>query len=105
MRYFCIMSGLRGCYMPDSVYSIAVKTRRELKDALAGEYHFQDHEGTAPARKREIASVAAALWRRSHEDRDSYLSNVIPTGPGYGIHINPISRAEYLEAQRNEEEF
>ena len=98
MRYFAIMIGLRGCYMPDSSYAVKVATRRELRGILQDEYNATAPED-APARKREIASVAAALWRRRPTDRDSYLSTVLPTGPGYGIQVNPISRAEYLEAR------
>lgn len=102
MRYFCVMNGLRGCYMPDSVYVLAVQTRRELKSAIEDEYDFAiGDEG--PARRREIASVAAALWRRSWRDRDSHLSTVIPTTDGCGIQINPISRAEYLASRENED--
>lgn len=101
MRYFNILIGLRGCYMPDSAYVVAVKTRRDLKSILASEYKMYADE-SAPTRKREIASVAATLWRRSPRDRDSHLSTVIPTGPGYGIQVSPTTRANYLESLESE---
>ncbi len=108
MRYFVIMNGLRGCYMPDSVYTLAVKTRSELKSALESEYDFatdcEDEKGDyPPRRRREIASAAAALWRRSWRDRDSHLSTVIPTTNGSGIQVNPVSRVEYLASKESEE--
>lgn len=108
-RYFIIVSALRGCYMPDSVHAVAVKSRREIKGILESEYDSwadsaEDENGRfPPARRRAIASVAAALWRRSWRDRDSYLSTVLPTAPGCGIQVNPISRAEYLAARGSDE--
>jgi hypothetical protein len=96
------MVGLRGCYMPDSSYAVSVKTRRELKDLLTEEYdRCVSEDDPAPRSKREIASVAAALWRRHWRDRDSYLSTALATGPGYGIQVSPISGAEY-RASREE---
>ena len=110
MRYFVIMNGLRGCFMPDSVHAVAVKTRRELKGIIADEYdswaadYSEDENGRfSPARRREIASVAAALWRRSYRDRDAHLSTVMPTAEGYGIQINPISGAEYRAMMKESE--
>jgi hypothetical protein len=102
MRYFAVMTGLRGCYMPDESYAAAVKTRRELKILITDEYDRCVGD-EAPARRRDIASVAAALWRRRPTDRDSYLSTVMPAGEGYGVQLNPISREEYLQAERNRE--
>jgi hypothetical protein len=102
-RYFCVMIGLRGCYMPDSSFAIKVETRRELKQLLAEEAYPGDCQDGPSA--RTIASVAAACWRRRPTDRDSYLSTVLPTGPGYGIQINPITRNEYLDAQEAADAF
>lgn len=109
MRYFTIMTGLRGCYMPDDVFAVAVNTRRQLKSILLEQRDFAtDHERTIAemrrdgdhyATDREVASVAAALWRRKPTDRDAHLSTVIPYGrdAAFGIQVNPIMRSEYLE--------
>ena len=105
MRYFSVMVGLRGCYMPDSVYPIAVKTRRELKTLIETEAKYcgnDDEDDGRPPSKRDFASVAAALWRRNWRDRDAYLSTVLPIAPGYGIQINPISGAEYRATKESE---
>jgi hypothetical protein len=97
MRYFIVMIGLRGCYIPDSSRGVAVKTRRELKELLTDEAKYATNYGESSPMpsKRDIAAVAAALWRRSYKDRDHYLSTVLPTGEGYGIQVNPISGVEY----------
>jgi hypothetical protein len=106
------MTGLRGCYMPDDSYSVAVSTRRALKAILRDESdRMTDNDMTREECRaasqlyrhsdRDIASVAAALWRRRPTDRDSYLSTVLPygTNDAFGIQVNPITRDEYLEAQ------
>lgn len=115
MRYYNIMTGLRGCYMPDDSFAVAVTTRRELKSVLLEQRDFtRGHEhsvaemradGDHYASDRDVASVAAALWRRKPTDRDSYLSTVIPYGrdASCGIQVNPIARAEYLKMQNRDD--
>ena len=62
--YFHIMHGLRGCYMPDGdPFVVAVKTRRELKDAIASEAETLRTEITLGLSKRAIAAFAAMCWR------------------------------------------
>lgn len=88
-RYFHITHGLRGCYMPDSVWIARVETRRELKDII--------HAECEDMSKRNVAWLAAQVWRKGNVG-----SYVVPTGPGYGLHVMQASRAEYLESQKGE---
>jgi len=97
MRYFHIMTGLRGCYMPDSVYMIAVKTRREVKAALESEAQ-SIRDSWAGCSKRAIAELAAGIWR----DKKAGLPYCSPYGPRgkyppYGLMIGNATRAEWLE--------
>ena len=99
MAYFTIYQGLRGCYMPDSAYTIKADTRRELKSALESEaYDIRDAGGVGLS-KRAIASLAADAWRErkrscelvapyrwAHQDSYPYALEVF-TG---------ASRADYL---------
>lgn len=110
MRYFHIMTGLRGCYMPDNAYVIACNTRRELKDVLASECDNQITEGYQGGSKRAIASIAALAWRR----KDYGLPHVIPYGPKperigeranypYGVFVSLATRREWKEYQASTE--
>lgn len=84
-RYFHIMHGLRGCYMPDSAWIVRVETRRELKEVIRAE--------SEDVSERNIAWLAARVWRKGNTGL-----YVVPTGPGYGLHATQATRAEYLEA-------
>jgi hypothetical protein len=89
-RYFNIMSGLRGCYMPDSAYTVRVDTRKELKAILADCAEYLDGPGLS---KRNIAWLAAQVWRGK--------DGLLPCGNGYhrGLECVQATRAEYLENQ------
>lgn len=98
MRYFAILSGLRGCYMPDSGSIVAVRTRRELKNAIENEAHSYRDAGFTGASKRAIAATAAAAWRNR-----GWREVVLPLAPSHarnnychGIAISNATRAEYL---------
>lgn len=107
MRYFNISTGLRGCYMPDSSYVIAVSTRRELKSVLEAEarnYADADYIGGS---KRAIAHIAALAWR---DKRKGHLPYCLPFAPphardnyAFGVFVSNESRADYLEYVKESE--
>lgn len=106
-KYFHIAQGLRGCYMPDNVYCVMVKTRRELKEILSDEcrdlpdagYHFN---------RKHIAWAAAAVWREAHKRNPSYYDFAIGYGNDhkgsrpYGILASVATRKDYLEHKESE---
>lgn len=99
MRYFTIMCGLAGCYLPDNAYTVAVATRRDLSAALSWERASLVDAGFIGASKANFTSLAAAAWRDGR--------SVLPLAPAHArrnychaIEVTRVSRAEYLEAQR-----
>lgn len=103
-KYFHISHGLRGCYMPGGEpFVVMCRTRRELKEAIAGEAAMLDSGETVGLSKRAIAAFAAECWREAHKVRPAYLPYCLPTKePGqtsyyYGIFCSVASRKEYLE--------
>lgn len=96
MRYFHISNGLRGCYMPDSAYVAAFKTRRALREAIAEESKRLDMIG---GNKRAIAFVAAGIWR----DKKAALPYCLPLrnagqdSYSYGVFVGNATRAEFKE--------
>jgi hypothetical protein len=109
-KYFTIMHGLRGCYMPDSEPSVVmVKTRRELKELIAGEADMLASEETVGLSKRAIASFAATCWREAQKAKPAYLPYCLPckergqSSYSYGIFCSVASRGEYLETQNTGE--
>ena len=109
--YFTLSHGLRGCYMPDAdPQTIMVKTRRELKEAIASEL-FGMEDDMVGLSKKNIAAFAALCWREAHKDKPAYLPHCLPCHDrsvkiakhSYGIFCSVASRAEYLEAQREAE--
>ncbi len=109
-KYFTISQGLRGCYMPDSVYTVKVDTRRELKEILDSEASsIRDMESTIGCSKRAIAWLANASWQEAKKKTPAYLPFVSPWGYRnqvseypYGIFCSVATRAEYLENQEGE---
>jgi hypothetical protein len=99
MAYFQISTGLRGCYLPDSIYIIRATTRRELKAAISDSVY--DAEGAfVGLSKRAIAEFAALCWRERNGRhclpyclpyRFKYQSHC-----PYGIFVNNSNRREYL---------
>ena len=104
MRYFQIMTGLRGCYMPDDSHVIACNTRRELKRALAKTLDYADAVG---AGKRDVAALAAKAWRDYPAHKSVYALAFLPfrykhNEPGsrpFSIEVCKATRAEYLSCE------
>lgn len=99
--YWTISNGFRGCYMPDSIHTVRVHTRRELKEAMLG----NDTSDNAP-RERAVAAAAAAAWRMwgpKSADRHCGLYPCIATPylrtAGYALFVGPASKDEWLAAQ------
>ena len=105
-KYFHIMTGLRGCYMPDSSYVIKADTRRELRQALAYEADATADSGYY-LNRRAVATIAAAAWREAHKPHPSIFDFVIPYGDSrtgarpFGIFASVATRADYLEHESN----
>lgn len=105
MKYFVISNGLRGCYMPDGAYIVQVSTRRELKQQLEWEARELRDAGFVGASKRNIARLAAAIWRDAGKAKKTYLDFVCPLQPShaargdycYGLFVSHSTRADYLD--------
>jgi len=107
MRYFTIMSGLRGCYMPDSAYVVACSTRRELKSVIASEASGWA-DGFTGGSQRAIAALAANAWREAGKRRPDWLPYCLPLSPNgnrgnasHGIFAGVATRREYLDHCRD----
>lgn len=103
-KYFHISNGLRGCYMPDSSNIVRVDTRRELKEAL--------HDAIAnctEARysKRDVASLAAEMWRDAQSKAPSYLPRAfpMPDNRAYAVFISTATRRDFVDYERETEGF
>jgi hypothetical protein len=99
MAYFQISTGLRGCYLPDSIYIIRATTRRELKAAIADSVYNAEGEIVGLS-KRAVSEFAALCWRERKGRH--YLPYCLPyrfkyqSHYPYGIFVNNSSRAHYL---------
>jgi hypothetical protein len=103
-RYFTIMQGLRGCYLPDSCNVIRCDTRRELKSALQWEADSIRDAGFAGMDKRSIAWAAAKAWRDAAPGGRG-AGAILPygnrqLGRPYSVEISPSTRADYLEQEQ-----
>jgi hypothetical protein len=110
MPYFHIMTGLRGCYMPDNAFIIRAKTRRELKETLAYEAEKFREAGFIGANKKAIATIAATAWRNAKTKRD-YLPYALPLAPAHaprnychGIFVSNATRADYVAFVKESEQ-
>lgn len=99
-HYFTISQGLRGCYMPDSCYTVRVETRRELKALLESEAYSIRDAGFIGCSKGAIASLAALVWRNrkgfTYDLVSPYKSQGQDSYP-YGLFVGHARRADYLE--------
>lgn len=103
MRYFHISNGLRGCYLPDNSFVVAVPTRRELKQIVESECdNMREAFGFGGSRK-EIAAEVAFAWRYFRKT----FCIAIPFGRSrsttdrpFGVFIMSATRDEYLEYQQ-----
>ncbi len=109
-KYFTIMHGLRGCYMPDSdPYVVMAKTRRELKAAIKSEADMVDSGETLGLSKKAIASFAALCWYEAQKEKPAYLPYCLPTKErgqssySYGIFCSVASRRDYVEYVKESE--
>lgn len=105
-KYFHISTGLRGCYMPDSVYVVRCDTRRDLKAALEYEAAtIRDSGLYVGCSKRDIAALAAIGWREARKASPAILPHVAPyRAKGqdhypYGVFVSVATRREYLESE------
>lgn len=96
-RYFTVMQGLRGCYMPDSCNVIKCDTRRELRDYIAYEANDIRDAGFVGLTKRDPAWAAALLWRKDKNDRAILPYGHTRDNKAFAIDISVATRAEYLE--------
>lgn len=103
-KYFHISNGLRGCYMPDSSSVVRVDTRRELKEALHDAIAYCTE---APFNKRDVASLAAEMWRDAQSKAPSYLPRAfpMPDNRAYAVFISTATRRDYVDYQRETEGF
>jgi len=101
-NYFGIYQGLRGCYMPDSVYIIHAKTRRDLKAALVWEAESIRDAGAIGCSKRSIAWLANAAWKARRKGGDYIAPYKWKYQSSYcnalGVFPN-MSRREYLNQE------
>jgi hypothetical protein len=111
MPYFHISTGLRGCYMPNESYIVHVKTRRELKDAIAYEAERYRDSGYVGANKKAVATIAALAWRNAKTRRD-YLPYALPVAPPHArdnyceaVFISNATRDEYRAFEKESEQW
>lgn len=102
-KYFTISSGLRGCYLPDSLAIIRIDTRRELRGYIENEAENWRGGGAAGLSKAAISTFAAECWREAQKKRPAYLPFCLPIKPrgasnySSGLFASVATRAEYLE--------
>ncbi len=106
--YFHISAGLRGSYMPDSVYCVRVTSRRELKSLIEREAEFR-REGTVGLSRRAVTAFVAEAWRRRDDSRWT-LDLALPFSAGsisgagdarrgekpFALFLSRSTRADYL---------
>jgi len=109
MKYFLIMHGMRGCYMPDSdPFIVAVKTRRELRAIVKAECDQIDSGKTIGFSKDKISAFVAECWREAHKKAPAVLPYCLPyKEPGQscfynGVHVSIATRAEFKEQGKND---
>ena len=110
MRYFDISNGLRGRYMPDNAFILAVKTRRDLMRAIASECSDMREAFGFGGTKREIARTVALVWREYKKPGRAFYPYAIGFGRSrdssdrpFGVFIGYSSRTEYLEWMKQNE--
>ena len=101
-KYFHMSNGLRGCYMPDNSAVIMVKTRRELKNAIAYDAANMREAYGVGGSKKAVAAFAAECWREAKKANPAYLPYCLPFGRdrnnmAFGLFVSVATRADYLE--------
>ena len=105
MAYFTLYQGLRGCYMPDSAYTIRATTRRDLKSALQWEANNIRDAGHVGCSKRAISWLAATAWRQRKASSGEYVAPYRRTDQTHypyalGVFVG-VSRQDYLDSQES----
>lgn len=102
MRYFQIMTGLGGCYMPDSSYVFKSDTRKELKRAIEAECFDLRDAGMIGLSKRHTTRLASEVWRgKAKTIYGLSLDYGSPeqSGKPYNLTVCEISRDEFREKE------
>jgi hypothetical protein len=102
--YFTVSKGLRGCYMPDSCYVIACKTRRELREALDWEARDIREAFDAGCSKRAVSWLANAAWKARKSYGLPYVAeygnrNGAKVNYCFGLFCSTASREEWKTSQ------
>lgn len=101
-RYFGIITGLRGGYMPDSNHIHRVDSRRQLKDIIANEARMQAGDALVTGlSQRMIAWATAHAWAKGS------MGAIMPwgyrgQGKPYLIEIYISSRKDWLEQENTQ---
>lgn len=101
-KYAIVTSGLRGCYMPDSLHVYAFDTRREVKSFL--EEEAQQREGCVGLSKAKLAWAAANFWKNKCQDTIIPFALSKGQSMAYCIELSPIDRRDYLNRLKEEED-
>jgi hypothetical protein len=108
-KYFCIQTGLRGCYMPDQSYHVKVTSRKALKSVITDECNLMREAYGFGGPAKEISSTIAHIWREANSGRNkSYLPYAIGFGRSRDTHDRPFAvfiahadRRDYEEEVNN----
>ena len=107
VRYFQIMTGLRGCYMPDNSYVVRVTSRRELRAVIENEALCQAGDGE-PVKGLDQRSISWAArhamrhggsilpWGYIPEGKSKYHCNGGQWPRPYSIEISEATKEEWL---------
>lgn len=118
--YFCLMNGLRGCYMPDSVSHYYAESFEQFAEIVRDSVRMFEHawnldyaddaaESDYPDADSDDARVVELLrhcWE--HAQRGSLelclaigasWDDGVELNPGYGLTVSQSSESEYQEAQ------
>jgi len=101
-RYFTIMTGLRGCYMPDNAFTFKVDTRRELKEIIAYEADTQSCEGAfVGLNKKAVAWASAHAWKKGSKGAILPFGRRGENNKPFSIEVTIATRQEYLMNQED----
>jgi len=106
-RYFQILTGLRGCYMPNNSYVVRCETRRELKEILQSEANAQGACASGPGyayglSKKDVAWAAAHAWRRGSTGAILPFSHERGRTKPFSIEIHISNREDYLAQEERQ---
>jgi hypothetical protein len=105
MAYFTVYQGLRGCYMPDSAYTIRANTRRDLKSILQWEADSIRDAGMVGCSKKEVAWLAATAWRNRRRPSGEFVAPYRSAEQKHypyalGVFVG-VTRQDYLDSQES----